>query len=360
MQVRVDLPARANLLGNPSDANEGDHAVVSLAVPLRAEIALEPDAERRCELDGRWHPLPDELPARAEGPARLVVAALDSLVQHSPEARERLRGRGFALRFRTEVPRGSGLGGSSLLVLGVLAALRAWLELDEAEHHPYRLAEWAQWAEEHEGGTAGGYVDFYVPLFGGLCYVDFRGKLEHPPEGDGPFATVERLDPWVPDPPLVVAFTGLAHDSGEVHGRMRPRYLAEHRGGGGALVDVMRDVGACAWLGKQALLRHDWEAVGRLMDRNHTLVDHLMRLCEFEDGAGAANNALISAARAAGALGAKLSGAGGGGSILALARPGAEAELESALREELERLDAPEGRTYRARVEKRGLRITRA
>lgn len=50
----------------------------------------------------------------------------------------------------------------------------------------------------------------------------------------------------------------------------------------------------------------------------------MMTYCGFEDGAGWANNLLIDVARQNGALGAKLTGAGGGGSVFALPEPGKE------------------------------------
>ncbi len=357
--VRVDLPARLNLLGNPSDANEGDYAVISLAVELRAEVIVRAATGRRARVDGAWIPLPAELPAPAEGPARLVVAALDALVEKSVEARAALAGRGFEVELATAIPRGSGMGGSSVLGLGCLVAFARWLDLDARAHHLYRLAEWAQLGEERFAGVVGGYIDFYAPLFGGLSYVDFRGKLLHGPEGEAPFATLERLDALVPPLPLVVAWSGLEHASGDVHAPMRARYLAESARGSGELLGIMRAVGDCAWLGKQALLRGDLAEVGRLLDRNHALVDRMMRTCGFADGAGAANNALIEAARAAGALGAKLTGAGGGGSILALAPQGGESALEEGLRAAVPRLGLPHAQVFHPEPAAEGIRVRR-
>ena len=66
-------------------------------------------------------------------------------------------------------------------------------------------------------------------------------------------------------------------------------------------------------------------ALGAQIDRNQELVDVMMRECGFATGAGEEVRALVAAARGAGALGAKLTGAGGGGAIFALPQPGREA-----------------------------------
>jgi len=75
------------------------------------------------------------------------------------------------------------------------------------------------------------------------------------------------------------------------------------------------------------------------------------------EGAGEANKALIQAALAAGALGAKLAGAGGGGSVFALARPGHEDELVEALLAAATAAGLKDARVWRAHVDRDGLRV---
>jgi galactokinase/mevalonate kinase-like predicted kinase len=262
------------------------------------------------------------------------------------------------------VPRQSGLGGSSLLALLTLAGLRAFYQLDPRIHNDYVLAELCQRVEAKELCITCGYADRYVPLFGGLAYLDYRGKLHQKPIGEEPFVTYERLDPWVPNLPLVVAFTGVIRESGDVHSVMRGRYLEEyadhhaHSGPKPFMLEVMERVGDTAWRGKMALLREDWDEFGRLMIENHRLVDDMMTYCGLPNGAGSANNALIEAALAGGALGAKLTGAGGGGSVFALARPGHEEEIVEALRAAASDLGLRNAQVWRARVDRHGLRLT--
>jgi len=298
-----------------------------------------------------------------DGTLDLLKGAFNRLYAYSPQFRQRLAERGgVRVATWTEVPRQSGLGGSSLLVLLGLAGLRAFYDLDPHLHNDYVLSELAQRVEAKELGIACGYADRYVPLFGGLAYLDYRGKVYHRPIGEEPFVTYERLNAWVSDLPLVVAFTGVVRDSGDVHSVMRGRYLREYaeweRGGRKAfLIDVMERVGATAWRGKMALLREDWDEFGRLMAENHRLVDEMMNCCGLPGGAGAANNALVEAAMAAGALGAKLTGAGGGGSVFSLAWPGREDELVEALRSAAAAAGLRDARVWRVHVDPDGLRL---
>lgn len=357
---QLAAPARINILGNPGDANEGAYATISAAVAPYAGARVEPDSAWTLESwpappqGWRWAPggfqeekparfeqisfTPSDLPLAYDGQMRLMKAALNRLYHFSAELRQKLPQQGFRLCAWSCVPRQSGLGGSSLYVLLTLAALRQFYQLDRRLHNDYILAELTQNAEEHELGITCGFADRYVPLFGGLAYLDFRGKLIHSPIRQEPLVTYERLENYVTDLPLVAITTGVLHDSGDVHSRMRPRFVREHlewRENGRHkphIVSLMHSIYECAWRGKIALLENDLVAFGQFMSLNHRLVDEMMCLCGFSDGAGWANNLCIQAAMEAGALGAKLTGAGGGGSVFALARPGEEELLAEALR----------------------------
>jgi D-glycero-alpha-D-manno-heptose-7-phosphate kinase len=368
MHCHLIVPARINMLGNPSDGVEGAYATISAAIDTYAGATVEPADEVTLEaitregekLARQTFAAPPPYPY--DGALDLLKGAVNRLRAYSSQFRQRLAERGgVCIATWTEVPRQSGLGGSSLLVLLALVSLRAFYELDPRIHNDYVLAELCQRVEAKELGITCGYADRYVPLFGGLAYLDYRGKLHQKPVGEEPFVTYERLDAFVPDLPLVVAFTGVARDSGDVHGVMRTRYLEEHaayeRGGPRPfMLEVMEQVGATAWRGKMALLREDWETFGRLMAENHCLVDEMMAYCGLPGGAGEVNNALIEAALAAGALGAKLTGAGGGGSVFALAQPGREEELVEVLRDAAASAGLKDAQVWRAHVDQVGMR----
>jgi mevalonate kinase len=90
-------------------------------------------------------------------------------------------------------------------------------------------------------------------------------------------------------------------------------------------------------MGKKALLTADWPALAQLMNENHAIQRDL-------GGSGESNEKLIAAALEAGALAAKLAGAGHGGTIIALWPWPDATPLESALRE------AGASATYRLEV----------
>jgi D-glycero-alpha-D-manno-heptose-7-phosphate kinase len=374
MRYKLSIPARINVLGNPSDANEGDFATISAAVDIRAGALVESADELMLESlrrdDGgfaselRRDYARRPLPLPYDGDLDLLKGAVNRLYRFSREFREKFSQRGVRIATWTDVPRQSGLGGSSLFVLLTLAGLREFYALDRREHNDYVLAELAQRVEAKELGITCGFADRYVPLFGGLAYLDYRGKLYHRTIGQEPYVTYERLDPWVDDLPLVAISTGVVRDSGDVHGRMRPRFLQEHTEwndtGWDAMPPMVRFMSGAwetAWRGKIALLERDWETFGTLMNQNHRLVNDMMTYCGFNDGAGWANNLCIETALKNGALGAKLTGAGSGGSVFALVRPGEESKLMEVWTQAAREAGLESAHVYRPHISRQGLTV---
>ena len=337
MRYGVSVPARVNVLGNPADGNEGAHQCICAAIEEWGGAFIEESDELILETLQRVPGTQEFKTVESEafatdhleydGKYDLIKAAINILNKHSDAFASKFQGDKVKISTWTDIPRLSGLGGSSVLILAVLGALRAFYDLDRRIHNDYFIAEITQRAEGKELGITCGFADRYVPLFGDIAYVDFRGKLFHKEVKEEPYATYEKLGDYVAELPLVIASTGVARDSGDVHGAMRPKYLAEYekyQGSGGEkpfMVRIMEEIGATAWRGKFALLEGDWQAFGELMNENHRLVDEMMRYCGFSTGAGAENNLFIEAALDHGALGAKLTGAGARGSVFALAKP---------------------------------------
>jgi galactokinase/mevalonate kinase-like predicted kinase len=222
------------------------------------------------------------------------------------------------IAYESEIPLRSGLAGSTALVVALLRALFAWRGEERVGH---RLAEAARRLEREDLGIVCGFGDQYMAVFGGLRFLDFRGKGHGEKTETERFATVEDLSPFVPSVPFVLAFTGVQHASTAVHAPIRQRWLAGER----VVVEGYARVAALGAEGKRALLEADWPRLGDAMNENHAIQRGF-------GGSGESNERLIAAALAAGAPGAKLAGAGRGGTIVALWPGGDATPLERALR----------------------------
>jgi galactokinase/mevalonate kinase-like predicted kinase len=206
--------------------------------------------------------------------------------------------------YESEIPLRSGMAGSTALGVALLQALLAW----QGERTSlYGLAERARYVELNYLKVVCGYQDAYMCTFGGLNYMDFRGKQFYRRAEAELFATIEPLAPYVADLPFVLGFTGVRHASSAVHKPLRERWLD----GETAVVQGYERITEIARMGKKAILLGDWPLLGSLMNENHAIQRDL-------GGSGESNERLIDAALKAGALGAKLAGAGDGGTVIAL------------------------------------------
>lgn len=120
---------------------------------------------------------------------------------------------------------------------------------------------------------------------------------------------------------LIIADTAVISSTRQVVGDVRRRWSAETERYEG----LFDEIGALASLARSAIERGEPPAVGRLMDENHALLVALGVSSPELDR-------LVETARTAGALGAKMSGAGWGGNMLALVEVDRAPTVTSALR----------------------------
>ncbi len=178
-----------------------------------------------------------------------------------------------------------GLGSSSAVTIAALKALRPNATNNELFDGAYKITLEVQ-------GVGSGF-DVAAAIWGGTLYFITGGS------------TIEPLA--VPDMPLVVGFTGVKADTASI-----VRDVAAKRERDKVRVERIFDgISALVDQAKEKLREGDFERVGRLMDFNQ---DYLRDLGVSSEKL----ETLISAAKKAGAWGAKLSGAGGGDCMIAL------------------------------------------
>jgi galactokinase/mevalonate kinase-like predicted kinase len=294
VNIRCSAPGRCGIIGNPTDMYGG--AVISCTVPYRAHVQVVPDEALVLQTGGREVHIRDEDDLHLRGDYFDVArAVLDYLRDGELCCR---------LSYGSEIPIGSGVSSSTALTVAILYGLLRFKALD---YNLYRVAELARYTELNHFRIICGYQDAYMCTFGGLNYMDFRGKQFYRHAAEELYATIEPLAPYVPRLPFLLANTGVEHSSDAVHKPLRERWLEGDR----EVRDGYESITRLAQEGKKALLNADWERLGALMNENHAIQRDL-------GGSGDENERLIQMALDHGALGAKLAGAGGGGTIIAL------------------------------------------
>lgn len=292
--IRASAPGRCGLVGNPTDGYGG--TVISSSLTERAVVEIVPADDIVVDVCGHREQISGladlTLTQSFTDVAKAVFTYLPDAVQHQK----------FHLTASTTVPLCAGLAGSTTMLVAILGATVRMLGVRLS---PYEIAEAARLIEFNTMNCVCGFQDQYMAVFGGLNYLDFRDK--GPESKLAPvFATVENLEPQLGNLPLLLANTGVQRHSGSVHQGPRDRWLA----GDPEVIQGYRKAARLARDAKCALVNGDWPALGGLMNDNHAIQRDL-------GGSGEVNDRLIAAALQAGAWGAKLAGAGKGGTIIA-------------------------------------------
>lgn len=199
-----------------------------------------------------------------------------------------------------DIPAGTGLGSSGTFTVGLLRALYAF---QRAHVTPHALAEEACEIEIDKLGGNGGKQDQYVAAFGGITCFDFKadGHVGVSPLAL-PLPTLHDLESH-----LLLFFTGYARQANDVLREHRSKLEADDA----AMVDNLHAIKHLGQRIKTALEAGDAPAFGRIMDEH-------WRVKQARSGgmSNARIDTLYAHARANGALGGKLVGAGGGGFLM--------------------------------------------
>jgi galactokinase/mevalonate kinase-like predicted kinase len=316
MRIEASAPGRCGILGNPTDGYGG--CVISCSLRQRARVVLTTPADAlSATVAGKTATFHDRADFTLKDDYFDCVRAVLSYLQR------------FDLRFRvdvsTDIPLNAGLAGSTAVLVSVLSAVlklegkgvRNLLPVgpEGAAHKRFLtpflsrhyLAEMLRTIELNYLKIQCGYQDQYMTVFGGINYMDFRGKELYRELDEELYGTVEPLERFVKDLPFVVVHTGVKRVSGNVLRPIRERWLDGDR----TVVDGYLEIARLCQRAKRALLDADWRTFARLMNDNHRIQQRL-------GASGEENDRLINIARKNGALAAKLAGAGGGGTIIAL------------------------------------------
>lgn len=189
-----------------------------------------------------------------------------------------------------------GLGSSSASTVAFAKALSEFYEVPMTNDQLFDLC-YATVLEVQ--GVASGF-DIAAGIWGGtLYYITPHGKFIKR-------KTVETIN--LKNLPFIVGYTGVKADTATLV-RMVQNLHSENKK---TINNIFTDITLLVEQAKKTLQQQDWPHLGLLMDENQALLRRLqVSSIELEN--------LIAASKSAGAMGAKLSGAGGGDCMLALA-----------------------------------------
>jgi len=226
-----------------------------------------------------------------DGKLDLVKAAIRKLV--STEYR------GFDLLLHSDAPPGSGLGASSAMMVALVGLLKEYQHLPLTD---YEIADLACVIEREELGIQGGLQDQYAAAFGGFNYIEFLPdhvvvnplKVSHDVLNELQYN-------------LLLCYTGTMRLSGHIIQDQVDRYERKEA----QTMQALRQLKVLTIEMKNALLRRELGNFGELL---HTEWQYKRVLSSKISNPEL--DQLYETARKYGALGGKITGAGGGGYML--------------------------------------------
>lgn len=272
----------------------GEHAVLyghpAVALPFPPLVATGHVQPREIGIHVRSERYPDEVAVLGESVPPVLKPVVEA-VEGALEALERMGcpRRPFEMVLSSEIPPNSGLGSSAAVAV---AAVKATFAFHGREVPPVLLRLLATRAEAIAHGNSSGLDPTTVSAHGPIRFVRDHAPVEL--RVSKPFG-------------LVVADSGEASQTSAMVNQVKAHVMAHQSAG-----SDLEALGDLADKAAEALERSEYPELGVMMDEAQS---HLRAL-----GLSTPRlDAMILAAIGAGAYGAKLSGAGGGGCAIALA-----------------------------------------
>jgi mevalonate kinase len=276
----------------------GEHAVVygrpALAVPVtqvQATAIVRPRSKPGILIDAPsigLHSELSQLPSDHPLAAAITKTLSSSFLQNTGKERRD----GLTIHIESTIPVASGLGSGAAVSVAVIRALSSFASLSLSDEQVNAIAYEVE--KLHHGTPSG--IDNTVITYAKPVYF-VKGKM------------IETLCVGAPFT-IVIADTGISAPTKESVGDVRKLWETDKR----QWEPVFDEIGAIADQAREKIVGGKWEDLGPLMDRNHALLQNLTVSSPELDR-------LVEASRQAGALGAKLSGGGRGGNMIALVRP---------------------------------------
>ena len=200
---------------------------------------------------------------------------------------------GFNIDIHSDVPAGSGLGGSSTMIVAIIAAVAEWQGKKLSKQ---KIAELAYHLEREDIGLKGGKQDQYAAAYGGFNLLDVRDEVKvNPVKIDNDIINELQCR-------SVMCFTGMSRESAKVIDSQIQSYKS------GQNLEALDESKRLAKEISETLVKGAIDYAGTLLHESWQYKK------QFSGNISNKHiDSLYNAAISKGALGGKISGAGGGG-----------------------------------------------
>jgi D-glycero-alpha-D-manno-heptose-7-phosphate kinase len=293
--IRAKAPLRISFAGGGTDVppycDERGGAVLNSTVDLYAYCTISPRPDKEITIHSLDYGIVEKWRAHGDmfkydGNLDLIKAVLNHFTIDQ----------GFDMFLHCEAPPGSGLGSSSAVIVSIIGAVCEWLNEPLSQ---YDIAKLAYTLERKELGQDGGKQDQYAAVFGGFNYMEFRGEetIVSPLRVKANILNELHYE-------LLLGNTGRTRDSSNIIRSQTDGYRNKEK----QVVDALDNTKRLAKETRDALLRGHIRRMGELLNEsweNKKQFTSKISNDRIDD--------IYRTARSNGAIGGKISGAGGGG-----------------------------------------------
>ena len=303
MIYRSKAPLRIGLAGGGTDVSPYSDlyggAILNVTLSLYAHATIEPIQETGIvltaidQLEEESFDFKDALPVTGN---MILLKGVYNRIQKDYG----LQNMNFRLSTFVDAPAGSGLGTSSTLVVAIIGAFAEMLRLPLGE---YDIAHYAYEIERKDLGLAGGRQDQYAATFGGVNYMEFYDEdkvIVNP-------LRIKQQYLFELENNLLLYYTAKSRESAKII-EQQARNVTDQKE---ESIEAMHQLKQQAQMMKEALLKGRLNEIGEILDFGFQQKRKM--------ATGISNELMddiYETAKAAGATGGKISGAGGGGFMI--------------------------------------------
>ncbi len=322
---KVQAPTRVDLAGGTGDIwplyclQNDSVKTVNLAINLFQTVTFEARDSRDFELHLKSGTVSAELKApfdreklplfrpELQFPAFVSSEILRTFATHPQKS--------IRVHLQSDVPMGSGLGGSSALCVALVRGFTRLLGGFSEQGWQWDMLPWVRDVEARFLQTATGTQDYLASLFGGLsCFTSSLGRIERSTYADDATSELDAV--------FSVLFSGQMHQSGFSNWEIYRRALEGDK-------DILRGLSGINEVAfsvdrELRLVRRDYKALGKLLNAEWRIRRELFRVNTPR------LDEIIGFLQGQNIWGAKVCGAAAGGSILVMSESSGRKELADA------------------------------